>query len=617
MVRTQGAQPVGSGAAPQELFISSMLANDAPDVIHIWYFSALVQGGYLYDIAPYVKTDNVDLNVFSSTQLQRYYYNGGFYGLPMYLGTIALQANLGMIDAMGLPAPTTSWNYLEWERIMRATTDPGKKTVGALGFPTVFPNEYIYRGFGGGIVTPADAARCGLNSAGSVACTSWVRDMNLVLNRALGAATAGVGDAFAAGRGATQLQGIWGVVFSLAALQGLNWDFLPMPAWPQGPTCFATSDLWGISANTKYPQAAFELVKYVATEPYFPRMFTKGWLLTPSLKSVWPEWIEEVKAVVPFARDKNWEAFSELPLTNRAFTHAPFAYNSVEAYNLLAPYAEAITSRKVSVIGGSTEAAKQVDAFEAQGPRTNGAFSAALASLEKEAARGSLTSPARTGQGNAPAAVPTGYFSATPGGVYTLIGDGADVWNPTTNCVFAGSASTAVDAQFTCRVTLIANVNCPHLSQWAKIGLIACGDLSDIASAVAIAATGGNGVYQQVQVAPSLGWTNQGAPSPTTQVGLVAPAFLTVPNLQKVANYLLRPIWLRLVRAGLIWSSFTSRDGITWAAAGPRVTVEMGGAWIGVFATSHNNSFNGKGTVKATFDHLSFPATTVVQIGTP
>ena len=43
----------------------------------------------------------------------------------------------------------------------------------------------------------------------------------------------------------------------------------------------------------------------------------------------------------------------------------------------------------------------------------------------------------------------------------------------------------------------------------------------------------------------------------------------------------------------------------------------MGGAWIGLFATSHNGDFGGKGTIKATFDNVSFPVNAVCQIGNP
>jgi hypothetical protein len=43
----------------------------------------------------------------------------------------------------------------------------------------------------------------------------------------------------------------------------------------------------------------------------------------------------------------------------------------------------------------------------------------------------------------------------------------------------------------------------------------------------------------------------------------------------------------------------------------------MGGAWVGIFATAHNSSFNGKGKVRAVFDNLNFKPTAIYQIGSP
>lgn len=58
-----------------------------------------------------------------------------------------------------------------------------------------------------------------------------------------------------------------------------------------------------------------------------------------------------------------------------------------------------------------------------------------------------------------------------PAKAVTLVGNGADGWAPSTKCSFAGSASTARQGTCTCRVVALENVDCPHLSQWAKVGL--------------------------------------------------------------------------------------------------------------------------------------------------
>ena len=127
--------------------------------------------------------------------------------------------------------------------------------------------------------------------------------------------------------------------------------------------------------------------------------------------------------------------------------------------------------------------------------------------------------------------------------------------------MFAGTMSTASTADFVCRVTSLANVDCPQVSQWARVGLISCGDLSDVAPAVTLDATGANGVYQQAQTTPIAGWSAKGPASTTAPSGLIGGQVLTLPLTQKAANYLLHPVWLRLHREGLDWYTYTSLDG--------------------------------------------------------
>ena len=53
-----------------------------------------------------------------------------------------------------------------------------------------------------------------------------------------------------------------------------------------------------------------------------------------------------------------------------------------------------------------------------------------------------LRAPAKTGAGQAPTAAPRGTFTRKGPGSHALVGGGADVGDPSANCVFAGSAST-------------------------------------------------------------------------------------------------------------------------------------------------------------------------------
>jgi len=151
-------------------------------------------------------------------------------------------------------------------------------------------------------------------------------------------------------------------------------------------------------------------------------------------------------------------------------------------------------------------------------------------------------------------------FFQSDAGVYTLVGDGVDVWSPTSNCVFAGSPSTAQKAQFTCRVTGLANVDCPQPSDWVKVGLMAAADLSDTAPALTLEVTGAHGSYSQSLAAWYSGWV-AGAPGAATEPGLLPSSGLTLDLKKPAANYLAHPVWLRLTRDGISWTFASSTDG--------------------------------------------------------
>jgi hypothetical protein len=91
------------------------------------------------------------------------------------------------------------------------------------------------------------------------------------------------------------------------------------------------------------------------------------------------------------------------------------------------------------------------------------------------------------------------------------------------------------------------------------------------------------------------------------------------PGTTKRPNYLLRPVWLRLVRAAGLWTAFTSLDGVQWEQAGNPVGVNAAGVWVGLFATAHDSALGKSGLqLQATFDHVEgFLPQLAFQLGQP
>ena len=260
------------------------------------------------------------------------------------------------------------------------------------------------------------------------------------------------------------------------------------------------------------------------------------------------------------------------------------------------------------------EAARQVEALVATGAKTEQQHAAAFALLQRiqeSTAPLTLSAPAVQGEGVAATRADSLVVRGVRPGTYTVLGDGTALGGTSDNGVYACAATASSVASFTCRLTGLANVNCPQLSPWCKAGLMIRGDLSDDAPMVLLGATGGNGMLLEQRVAPLLDATSANG----TGGGLLTAGQLTSNLKARAGNYLIRAVWLKLRRDGLTLTAYTSADGHTWVQAGPPVVVRAGAAWVGLVAGAHNGDFNGKGYIRAQFDNLSFTAAAVYQIG--
>jgi ABC-type glycerol-3-phosphate transport system substrate-binding protein len=608
----------GGGAA---YIIPLILSGNGPDVYTgcCEDLAGFVSQGMLLNLDPYIKRDNINPNIWSINQYRGFTFPTGQYALPVYAGPHVFAYDQTVFDDLGLPYPEDDWDYTEATKIWRqvTATKGNQHRYGAQisWFNSYWEGPYLVRGWGGEEMN-ATHTRCELTSPQATAAMNWLYDLldaGVLATRDINPWPLGTQTVFVTQWGGT-------IGYDASSLRNnYKWRYIPYPRWPARHATDMNIDFYGISSHTKYPELAWELLKEVSGPgTYWQRFITMRVTLTPPcLNSLWEEFIRIAETVAPPLRGRNLEAFMQTALNGWGFTQQYYAYEPVQADAILGTYLSKLAARALTPAEAMAQASQQIAALETAGATYQSEQNAALRVIDRDIAAGApLPAPSVTGLGAPPTAAPKGAF-ASANGTVTLLGDGGDVWDPTTNCVFAGTTSTAETADFVCRVTTLANVDCPHLSQWAKVGLIACGDLSDVAAAITLELTGENGIQLQTHPYPGSSWSSQGPTSATAATGLIGPQLLTYPNTSKRANYLMRPVWLRLHRAGLSWTGFTSLDGKTWTAVSGAQGIEMGGAWVGLFATAHNDSFGGKGTIRVTFDHVSFPTTSIYQIGTP
>lgn len=172
-------------------------------------------------------------------------------------------------------------------------------------------------------------------------------------------------------------------------------------------------------------------------------------------------------------------------------------------------------------------------------------------------------------------AVAAAGSASASGGVFTVRGSGADIWNGADEFRFVHRTLSG-DGQITARVTGITNTDL-----WAKAGVMIRDTVSPSSPHAMVVLTPGNGAAFQYRTA---------AGSVSTHIAGGAAA---------------APLWVRVVRSGNTLSGYRSADGVTWTALGS-ATIPMGAqVQVGLAVTAHND-----GAINtAMFDNLSVVAT--------
>jgi ABC-type glycerol-3-phosphate transport system substrate-binding protein len=596
---------------------AEILAGTAPDVFEFYLFNDLASGGYLLNLSPYVKSSNVDLSVFPTAQIQFFTVNGNLYGLPVTNEWTATVINLTLLDKLGLPYPSPDWTVQEaadlYRKLAKPNPDPTKAVYGGhfWMYYSNTPSAMYLAPWGASVVDPTNRALSGLDTPEMLAATTYMNDL-IQEGVVQWDNTLGWGQ-FLAGTNATALVADFFLVQVAQAVQtaGFEFDFWPMPRGPKGGATYGSEAYYAIPVTTKHPDAAWALLDYVVTTPNISRLMLDLWLYPPPSLNLGEEYLARIRQLAPPLRNKNLNAF--VYWTNHA-VQPPFKYEDAQAEAIVSQYFGDIWTHKMSPQEALSLGAKQVATLEKTGASLQAAQAAALAKVEalnQSTKPVTLPPPPVAGTG-VPATVEPSFLVSSQG-TYTLLGVGVDVSGTGDACTYACAPTTSSAGTWVCRVVSLANVSCPQLSAWAKVGLMARSDLSNDAAMVFLAVTGGNGI--SLQERPTVGYVTGGETGDGGRTGLMAASYVTRPPAQPAANYLLQPIWLKLVRQGTIWTAYTSLDGVHWTQAGRPVAVAATSMWIGLFATPQNGAFGGKGYIRATFDHVSFVPTAVYQIG--
>jgi multiple sugar transport system substrate-binding protein len=306
-----------------EKMLSDFQAGTAPDVFDgcCEFFPAWAQKGYTLDLRPYVAADldRGTVDDWDPVQYQALFTRDGKqYGLPKYHGALALYYNKDLFDALKLPYPDESWNHDDYVQAMRRLTldeDANDQTnVWGSMFDISWERIQVHvNEWGGHFVDPEDPARSMMAEPPALAAMEWLRARmwdDRVMPSPLDVQKRGTRQAFTDRMLAMVEDGSWALRDILASAD-FRVGVAPFPAGPARRATLATTDGFGIYAGTKYPDAAWELVKFLVGKEYGKAM-AKAHFLQPARSSLVEDWIGYIHEEYPEkAKDMEIAAFAD------------------------------------------------------------------------------------------------------------------------------------------------------------------------------------------------------------------------------------------------------------------------------------------------------------------
>jgi multiple sugar transport system substrate-binding protein len=312
---------------PSETFDEKTLADfqagTAPDVFQgcCTFFPTWAQKGYTLDLRPYVQADldKATIDDWDPVQYKSFFSRDGKqYGLPKYHGALALYYNKDLFDQYKVDYPNESWNHDDYlaamKRLTRDRDGDGKTDLWGSMMDISWERIQVHiNAWGGHLADPNDPTRCLMAEPPALQAQEWLRARmwdDRVMATPLDVQKMSTSESFVAGKLAMVEDGSWALKAILSDAS-FRIGIAPFPAGPVRRATLATTDGFGIYAGTKYPEAAWELLKFLIGQEY-GRAMARAQFLQPARASLVNDWIDYVRAEFPDkAKDMNIAAFAD------------------------------------------------------------------------------------------------------------------------------------------------------------------------------------------------------------------------------------------------------------------------------------------------------------------
>lgn len=296
---------------------TEMASNTVPDVsILDWDdFYDRTSKGSVMPLDNFLKADHVPLDNFYAPALDWYRYKGKLYALPFNAATTIFYYNKTLFDKAGMRYPDASWTWNDVAAAARKLTKTdknGKTTQWGLLVPEFADllNGPLWSAGGTGLVNDA-YTKPGINDATGVKTLQFFYDLIYKEKVAPNpAAMLGLALPFESGKIAMHPVGPTWEVYSYRSVTNFKWDvaYSPLDTRTKKRITPLFPNAFSIAANTKYPNEAYALVKFL-TEPVQSNSSIKLEAGYGSLNPI--KWLPNTHLFLGGARDlpEHWRYF--------------------------------------------------------------------------------------------------------------------------------------------------------------------------------------------------------------------------------------------------------------------------------------------------------------------
>lgn len=251
--------------------------------------------GILAPISDQIAANNIDMSKYPASLVDLYSYDGKNYALPKDFDTIGLWYNKQLFDAADVAYPDDTWT---WESVSEAAAKLTDESAGIWGITSEINGQANYYNTilqNGGYVISDDKKTSGFDSDEAIGGLKyWTDFIEAGYSPNLAQMTDTVPlTLFESGKVAMMYGGSWQAV-AFNKNSDLK-DTINVAPLPQGKTRASVIHGLGntISANTQYPEQAWQFVEYLGSEEAANTLASAGTVI-PAYTGTQQTWIDSM-----------------------------------------------------------------------------------------------------------------------------------------------------------------------------------------------------------------------------------------------------------------------------------------------------------------------------------